>query len=289
MITYNHEDFVEEAVLSIFKQKTSFPFELVISDDASTDKTNEKILEVTKDLPEHITLKYFHQNPNLGMYPNFEFVLNQSEGKYIAICEGDDYWIDDEKLQKQVDFLEQNSDYNLITGHVRQYSESDKNFVEPQNLKSFTFTYKDMIVKNHCATCTTMYRNFVPQDGHFRLIPEMGGDGQLWIRALGKHGKGKKMAVVFAVYRRHENSATGIRNKKLHDFNFFKTKALEKIRKAEFWNRYFDNEATQYVTKLKINIYKTLAKVSYDNYRYGYLFLYYSFYLKYKLLLKLGV
>lgn len=287
MISYNHEEFIKEAILGIINQKTSFPFELVISDDASTDATHDSILEVTKNLHEHITLNYFRQDPNLGMYPNFEFALNQCQGKYVALCEGDDYWIDVNKLQKQVTFLEAHPDYNLVTAYVRQYFEIDDRFVDQQPLDAFTFDYKDMLIKNHCSTCTTMYRNFIGENDTLKLLPDMGGDGQLWMRALGKHGKAKKMAEVFAVYRRHDNSATGIRNKKLHDFNFFKAKALEKIRKAEFWNQYFDNEASYSLLKLKVNIYKKLIQVSYDRQKYSSFFLYFGYFLKYKLLQKL--
>jgi len=283
MITYNHEDFIEEAILGIINQKTSFPFELVISDDASTDRTNEKILEVTKDLPEHITLKYFHQNPNLGMYPNFEFVLNQAEGKYIAICEGDDYWVDTEKLQKQVDFLEQNTNYNLVTAYVRQYSERDRKFVEPQNLESFAFTYKEMLIKNHCATCTTMIRNFISKENPLTLIPNLGGDFQLWMRALGKKGKGMKMDQVLAVYRRHENSATGERNKKLKSYTFIENMVKEKIRIAESWNAYFDNDATAELLKQKTIMYKSLAKVSLKRNKFSKFYVYYFRYMKCKL------
>ncbi len=288
MISYNHEDFIEEAILGIIKQKTSFPFELIISDDASKDTTNEKIFEVTKDLPEHITLKYFRQNPNLGMFPNFEFVLNQCDGTYIAICEGDDYWIDVYKLQKQVDFLDQNFDYNLITGYVRQYSERDLKFVEPQNLISFTFTYKDMLLKNHCTTCTTMIRNFISKDNPLVLILDLGGDFQLWMKALGKNGKAMKMDQVLAVYRRHENSATGERNKKLKSYAYFENMVKENIRIAEVWDAYFDNEASYYVLKHKATIYKKFAKVSINRKKYKEFFLYYFLYLIYKLSSKIN-
>lgn len=287
MISFNHEDFIEEAILSIIKQKTTFPFELIISDDASIDTTNEKILKVTKDFPEHISLKYVKQNPNLGMYPNFEFAINASSGKYIAICEGDDYWIDELKLQKQVDFLELHLDYNLITGYARQYSETNGTFVDPQELKSFTFTYKDMLIKNHCTTCTTMIRNFIEKEKPLKLIPNLGGDFQLWMRALGKTGKAMKFDEVLAVYRRHENSATGVRNKKLSSYSYFVTMAMNKIANAEVWNDYFDNEASDYILRLKVGVYKKLVKVSYSRRKMRGFFLYYYHYRKSQFLLKL--
>lgn len=289
MISYNHEAFIEEAIKSILEQKTSFPFELVISDDASLDKTNEKILNATKDLPKHVTLKYFDHKSNLGMYANFEFALNACHSSYIAICEGDDYWIDSRKLQKQVDFLENNPDFNLVTGYVNQYIESSKKFVKPQALKSFTFNYKDMIIKNHCSTCTTTFKNFMINEGPLKLMPNLGCDFQLWMRVLGKNGKAMKMDEVLAVYRRHENSSTSVRNKKLSSFAFFRKMVNDKLSNAEAWNQYFDNDANYSILKLKSIMYKKIAKVAYSRNKFGYFILYIFYHLKFYLLLKLSI
>lgn len=100
MISYNHKNFIEEAIKGVVKQITSFPFELIISDDASTDRTNETILEATQNLPDYITLRYFPQETNLGMINNVEFALNACNDNYIAVCEGDDYWVGSNKNTK---------------------------------------------------------------------------------------------------------------------------------------------------------------------------------------------
>ena len=109
MITYNHEKYIEEAIRSVFSQKTNFNIQLVISNDNSTDNTNEVIKRLIRDNESQITVKYIKQDENLGMMDNFAFALVQCEGDYIALCEGDDYWIDDLKLQKQVDFMKSNA------------------------------------------------------------------------------------------------------------------------------------------------------------------------------------
>ena len=108
MITYNHESYIEQAIKGVFSQKVNFPVEFVISNDCSTDKTHQKIEEILKDSPENFTIKYYNHTENLGMMENFIFSLKQCHGKYIALCEGDDYWIDNNKLQKQVNFLAAN-------------------------------------------------------------------------------------------------------------------------------------------------------------------------------------
>jgi glycosyltransferase involved in cell wall biosynthesis len=108
MITYNHEKFIKEAIEGVLIQETNFPYELILANDASTDNTNTIINDFIKTHPKANLIKYFNHKINMGMMPNFIFVLDQCKGKYIALCEGDDYWTDEYKLQKQVDFLEAN-------------------------------------------------------------------------------------------------------------------------------------------------------------------------------------
>lgn len=118
MITYNHEDFIVDAILGVLNQKFDYPFELILSNDNSTDKTNQKIEEILKNHPKKDIVRYFNQKSNLGMMPNFIYTLEKTRGKYVATCEGDDFWIDDLKLQKQIDFLESNPDYSIIATQV---------------------------------------------------------------------------------------------------------------------------------------------------------------------------
>lgn len=114
MITYGHEKFIREAVESIISQKCNFEIELIIGNDASPDNTDEIIKNILKVNPNSYKIKYFNHKKNIGFMENHIFVLKQVKGDYIAICEGDDYWIDDLKLQKQFDFLEINQDYGMV-------------------------------------------------------------------------------------------------------------------------------------------------------------------------------
>lgn len=110
MITYNHEKFIKQAIDSVLMQKTDFKFELVIGEDYSKDKTAEIIKSYQEKYPE--TIKVNFNNPNIGMMANVINTFEGCTGKYIALCEGDDYWTDPLKLQKQIDFLENNMDYS---------------------------------------------------------------------------------------------------------------------------------------------------------------------------------
>src|SRR5438094_537303 len=109
MITYNHEKFVAEAIESVLKQKTTFPIELVIGDDKSTDSTPAIIKGYAEKYPGILKVRY--NKENAGVVLNTVKTIEECSGKYIAMLEGDDYWTDPLKLQKQVDFLEKNPDF----------------------------------------------------------------------------------------------------------------------------------------------------------------------------------
>jgi glycosyltransferase involved in cell wall biosynthesis len=114
MITYGHEKFIREAVESILSQICNFEIELIIGNDASPDNTDSVINNILKENPNAHKISYFKHEKNIGFMENHIFVLQQVKGNYIAICEGDDYWIDRQKLQKQFDFLEANPDFGMV-------------------------------------------------------------------------------------------------------------------------------------------------------------------------------
>lgn len=113
MITFNHAEFIAEAIEGVLMQEIDFEIELVIADDASTDRTGEIIKSYIEMHPRGSWIKYTRHFVNKGMRRNFFWALEQCKGEYIALCEGDDYWIDNKKLQMQYEFLELNSNYSF--------------------------------------------------------------------------------------------------------------------------------------------------------------------------------
>ena len=146
MITYNHESYITDAIEGVLMQKTNFPIELIIGEDCSTDNTRSICIAYQKKYPDIIKLRL--PEKNLGVMPNFIQTLNAGNGKYIAICEGDDYWTDPLKLQKQVDFMEENDGYSFCF-HNATRCFVDTNLTEDfnTNLKSRSYTTNDLLTK----------------------------------------------------------------------------------------------------------------------------------------------
>ncbi|NCD41933.1 MAG: glycosyltransferase, partial [Bacteroidia bacterium] len=130
-ITYNHEPFIRQCLDGFLMQKTDFPFKIVIHDDCSTDKTPDVIREYKQKYPDILCPIFQEVNQmSKGHSITVEFVLPACHGKYIALCEGDDYWTDPLKLQKQVDFLEAHPEYSLCGHNTKIVYENDGGRVE---------------------------------------------------------------------------------------------------------------------------------------------------------------
>jgi glycosyltransferase involved in cell wall biosynthesis len=114
MITYNHDKFIGQAIESVLNQITNFEFELIICDDCSPDDTK---LIVDSYIEHHnygYRIKYYRNNRNIGMFENGNLMLKSCSGEFIALCEGDDFWIDRNKLQKQYEILNNNNSISFI-------------------------------------------------------------------------------------------------------------------------------------------------------------------------------
>ena len=161
MLTYNHEKYIAKALDSILKQKVNFPYEIVLGEDCSTDNTREIVLNYAKQYPDKFKL-ILHETNRGAMYNQNEVFANCT-GKYIAICEGDDYWTDLNKLQKQVDFLEDNIDFSICFTDYIIFEENSKKFIFPELKKKYNrktvFSRYNLILSNIIPTATVMFKN----------------------------------------------------------------------------------------------------------------------------------
>ena len=156
MITYNHENYIREAIDSILMQETDFEYEIVIGEDCSTDNTRAILLEYKEKHPHKFKL-LLHEN-NLGLIENMLTTFRACSGKYIATLEGDDFWTDPLKLQKQVDFLEENEDYSMCY-HSIDNVKSDGTFMGSLGLAGDRTAEEMMTGQSNMQTSSNMHRN----------------------------------------------------------------------------------------------------------------------------------
>jgi len=156
MMTYNHEKYIKQALESILMQKTNFDYELVIGEDCSTDNTRKIINEYSDKYPGKFKL-LLHEK-NIGAIANQIAVLKACTGKYIAICEGDDYWTDPYKLQKQVDFLEANPDFGMVHTNENIVDSSNKVIFASDTNKPSGDVFYDLLKSAFIVTCSTCFR-----------------------------------------------------------------------------------------------------------------------------------
>lgn len=133
MTTYNHQDYIEKAINGVLMQKFDLGMELIISNDCSTDNTDLVIRNIIDKYegPHHV--RYENHQVNLGYGKNLSSTFRMCKGKYIAVCEGDDYWIDDLKLQKQVDVFKANPNCGLVHTPVKLLDNTTKSIIGESN------------------------------------------------------------------------------------------------------------------------------------------------------------
>ncbi len=117
MVTYNHESYIAQAIESVLSQKTKYIYRLLIGEDCSTDSTQQIVLDYYKKYPDKIELYLWKKN--MGVSRNTIELWRRCQGKYIAYLEGDDYWTDPKKLEKQISFLEEHREYIGAVHNVR--------------------------------------------------------------------------------------------------------------------------------------------------------------------------
>jgi predicted O-linked N-acetylglucosamine transferase (SPINDLY family)/GT2 family glycosyltransferase len=204
MITYNHEKFIAQAIDSILMQEVNFEYEIVIGEDCSTDNTRQIVIEYQKRYPDKIRLLL--PELNIGMLPNFTNTYKACKGEYIAVLEGDDYWITTSKLKKQVDFLERNLDFSICF--------NDTFIIEQENNCAFklfphtssheTCTIERLISDNYISTPSVMYRAGLVNDFPDWYHEQGFGDWTLHLMHA-KHGKIGHIDEVMSVYRIHKS------------------------------------------------------------------------------------
>lgn len=219
VITYQHVAFIKDCLEGILMQQTDFPFEIIIGEDESTDGTREICIEYANKYPDKIRLflrdrktsQLFDETGKYICRFNGKWNRESARGKYIALCEGDDYWTDPLKLQKQVDFLESNPEFSLVCGgYKKRYAESDtlenvivddRKIFPNSNAHGFEFNLDDLGKTWLTKTLTALFRadSFDPKE---LLKYRFQRDVHLFYHII-KNGKGMYFQEAFGVYNIH--------------------------------------------------------------------------------------
>ena len=210
-ITYNHEEFIAQAIESWLMQETDFDIEIVIGEDCSTDNTRQVI---EKYRTKHSGLiKVITSEQNVGMQANFVRTLEACQGKYIALCEGDDYWTDPLKLQKQVDFLEKNEEYSICFHDTTVIDENDVTIKKTRlNNDVEDLSTNELIKGVFIPTLTVVYRNII-ESKDYSDISKVNNADTFVFSLLGKYGKGKRLFnIKNAIYRVHKGGVWSLKD-----------------------------------------------------------------------------
>lgn len=191
-ITYNHEPYIRQCLDGFVMQKTNFRFEAIVHDDASTDGTAAIIREYAEKYPDIIKPIYETENQYSKHDGSLQGIMDEhTHGKYVALCEGDDYWTDPLKLQKQVDFLERNPEYGLVYTNVDFYFQKrnlfKRKYITSGELdRSYDFV-SHLVNGGYIAPCTWVYRReFIPTykkkyvDGTFPLALDIWANSKIY-------------------------------------------------------------------------------------------------------------
>lgn len=213
LITYKQERYIAQCIESAIAQKVDFPIEIVVGDDCSPDGTGAVIEGYAKKYPDLI--KYKRREKNLGMHKNWEHTIRDCKGKYVALLEGDDYWLEEDKLAKQVARMEANPDAAMIFSNAEVLNQTsmvaDDTYVMPVFDSREEFSFDELLKSNPAPTCTVLFRNNM-----FEKFPEEYYQSPYadWMLNLlnAEHGKILYMKDVTSVYRYHPGGVFGQSN-----------------------------------------------------------------------------
>lgn len=206
MLTYNHAPYLKEAIEGVMRQKTNFEFELIICNDASPDHSNKIIKPFEEKYPDII--RYFYHEKNIGFEENQRFAFKQCIGKYVAYCEGDDYWTDENKLQFQFDFLENNPEFVMTTARTKSYSQNTGEYKGDGKEEMFRgqpfvdYDQASFFEERPTQTLTYLIRKDAIDLKWIDVYPDY-RDLYYFYHVL-KFGKGRAFNKIVGVYRLHD-------------------------------------------------------------------------------------
>lgn len=265
LITYNHKQYIQQAIEGVLMQKVSFPIKLIIADDFSTDGTRDILHDYKEKYPNLIHL--ILQEKNVGPAQNWKVLISAPKSKYIAYFEGDDYWIDEFKLQKQVDLLESRPDCS-ISFHKVITIDNDNNILNDVFDLNDSFpdelTIQDLAARNFIPTSSAVFRNLPLIKSNLQWLSEQPvGDWPLMI-LLADTGKIHFSHECMSVYRKHDFGiwSSSSYYKKAMDIKKLR-QSLNKIFSRKYGDIFYSNDQKVKDAIYEMEYYKKERRVFY--------------------------
>jgi glycosyltransferase involved in cell wall biosynthesis len=200
-VTYNHEKYIDQCLNGFMLQQTNFAFEVLVHEDASTDKTALIVKEYETKYPNLFRCIYQKENQFLKQNTLVNILFPMARGKYLVLCEGDDYWTDPLKLQKQVDFLEANPAYSFCYHKVDIQNEASRQIGKIYNDPVQDVTTPDIIRSHFIPTLGLVFRNYPDLIERLSWMHDIRSGDRALELTLSLLGKGKYLDESMGVYR----------------------------------------------------------------------------------------
>lgn len=208
MVTYNQERYVAQSIESVLMQEAAFSIELVVGDDFSTDDTRNIVKAYAARYPRQIKALLHPKNLGPSHSPgkhNMIAVRRECRSKYTAVLEGDDYWTDSQKLQKQVEYLEANPECSMCFHNTSIHFQDGRKESSPRYRpgQKAIWVLEDILYRNPITTCSAVFRNGIADQMPPWFFAMSMGDWPLWV-LLAQHGPVGYLDEDMATYRVHE-------------------------------------------------------------------------------------
>lgn len=267
-ITYNHEDYISEALDGILMQKTDFPFEIIVHDDCSVDNTVNILKEYVKKYPNIIKLILQKENQYSQGKKIFKIISQKVKGTYIAWCEGDDYWVDTGKLQIQIDSLKQNPDCDMSfhAAEMRHGRDKHGKIIAKHNNENKIFSTSEVIMGGggFCPSASIVMRKEVwtTLPGFFDDVPV----GDYFLQIFGSlSGGALYIDKVMSVYRQNVSGSWSSRMKNINKQEEFYYQMIESFDKV---NLYLNNKYQKEIDIIKSKSHYEISLAYFDNHMY---------------------
>jgi len=263
--TYQHKNYIKDCLEGILMQETNFPVEIIIGEDESTDGTREICIEYAKKYSDKIRLflrnrktsQLYDSKNNFVMMLNIWWTMMSARGKYISICEGDDYWTDPHKLQKQVDFLEEHNECTLCFHRVKIREEELEplDFFPKQKLKEFV-DIEEILNDDFIPTASIVFRREMLKKIPNWMMGFVFGDRAINL-VCAQHGKIRYIDDVMGIYRSHPGSIWTSQYKSVGGWINADIKIFEFYEMAV---KYFDKKYLHIINYKRINFCLGIAR-----------------------------